>query len=205
VSEREGYVANRVLLSVQDVIDNEWRGVGCYLTGAQASIVVNLLAYAHRRNTFVDTYYTDYYTTPDDDDWDEIQSIVADLEDKLMPSNNVLLGIEEAWAENFIHTKDGAGTFSGETGVVPSGYIYHLQSATLTNHTGDRGGAFITVYDGSANHYKAYAPSSTRYLPLTFTGDIALGPGSKVTFAMQSCLDSDSIRYGVLGYKQAMT
>jgi len=79
------YYRPRVLIPVSDVLDNPYPGsVLLCLSGAEVNLIRNALDYCHRRSTFVVTYGTDTYVSPDNETWDLIQAVVAELEGKLM-------------------------------------------------------------------------------------------------------------------------
>ena len=54
------------------------------ITGAQLEMLRNLTQYLHRRSTFVAETHEGYYLAADNDDWDSIQAVVAELEETLM-------------------------------------------------------------------------------------------------------------------------
>lgn len=78
------YYNPRVLIPVSQVVDNPYDGRLIWLSGAETDLLRNLLEYAHRRSTFVSTYRSADYLAPDNEEWDSIESIVAELEAKLM-------------------------------------------------------------------------------------------------------------------------
>jgi hypothetical protein len=81
---RKKYYSPRVLISVLGTLEPDAEpGLIC-LSGSQVEILRNLTHYLHYRSTWVDEYHRDYYLAPDNDQWDVLQAIVADLEDKLM-------------------------------------------------------------------------------------------------------------------------
>jgi len=84
VWRRKQYYRPRVLVDTSRVLNPQFADSLVCLTGAQLEMLRNLTQYLHRRSTFVDDYGTDYYTTPTNAEWDDIQSIVAELEETLM-------------------------------------------------------------------------------------------------------------------------
>ena len=78
------YYRPRILLELADLTDTPLGDVLICLTGADRGILQNLLAYAHRRSTWVSEYNPTYYLAPDEEEWDVIEAAVAELEDKLM-------------------------------------------------------------------------------------------------------------------------
>jgi hypothetical protein len=96
---KKRYYKPRVILPTSDILDNPFPGRLVYLSGAETSLIRNLLAYAHRRVTFATTYADSYYLTPTTEEWDLLQELVANLEDTLMTDcceelNETLQGIK---------------------------------------------------------------------------------------------------------------
>lgn len=91
---RYKYVRNRILIPAARILSPQFNAVYLHFTGAHIELMRNLLDYANRSTTFVDSYEDNYYVTPDDDDLDTIFSIVADLEEILMTS---VLGFYDAY------------------------------------------------------------------------------------------------------------
>jgi len=81
---RKTYYKPRVLIDVERVLDPQYDDALLCITGAQLELLRNLAQYLHRRSTFVSENHEGYYLVADNDDWDDIQAIVADLEETLM-------------------------------------------------------------------------------------------------------------------------
>ena len=81
---RKRYYKPRVLISTERVLDPEFPDALLCITGAQIEMLRNLTQYLHRRSTFAQSETDVGYLSPDVDDWDTIQAIVADLEETLM-------------------------------------------------------------------------------------------------------------------------
>lgn len=81
---RKTYYRTRVLLDTQHILAPTFSDCVVCLTGPQLEMMRNLTQYLHRRSTFADGYETDYYLAPTEAEWDDIQAIVADLENTLM-------------------------------------------------------------------------------------------------------------------------
>jgi len=78
------YYRPRVLVPVTDLASETLPdGIYC-LTGPQVGLLKTLLAYAHRRVTWVSEYRETDYLTPTTEEWDNIEAFVADLEETLM-------------------------------------------------------------------------------------------------------------------------
>jgi len=77
------YYEPRVLIETQDVLSSPFPSALLCLDGSELNIVRNLLAYAHRRSTFVSEYRADTYLAPTEAEWDDLQAVVAELESKM--------------------------------------------------------------------------------------------------------------------------
>lgn len=84
VELRKAYYHDRVLIEAERVFDPQFADSLICLTGEDLELLRNLTTYLHCRATFVGVYYDGYYLMPDDEDWDDLQAIVASLEEKLM-------------------------------------------------------------------------------------------------------------------------
>lgn len=73
-----------MLISTEDVLESPFPDALLCLSGGQLNILRNLLQYAHRRANFVTEYEAVSYLTPTTEEWDDIQALVADLEDQAM-------------------------------------------------------------------------------------------------------------------------
>ena len=85
---RKTYYRPRVLIDTQRILAPQFSDALVCITGAQLEMLRNLTQYLHRRSTYADGYETDYYLAPTEAEWDDLQAIVADLE-------NTLMGCEE--------------------------------------------------------------------------------------------------------------
>jgi len=90
---RKKYYKPRVLVETTRVLNPQFSDALVCITGAQLEMLRNITQYLHRRSTFAQDYTKAYYLAPNNDDWDEISSIVANLEEGLMGC-----GIEELTA-----------------------------------------------------------------------------------------------------------
>lgn len=78
------YYDKRVVIETARILDPQFPSTVVCLTGAQVELLRNLCEYLHRRSTFVSEYQTIGYLAPDNDEWEALQYIVADLEEILM-------------------------------------------------------------------------------------------------------------------------
>lgn len=81
---RRKYYGPRVLLDLADVVGSTFPDSLVCLTGQDFSMLRSLLEYLGRRSTWVSEYQEGFYLVPDDTEWDTVQAMVADLEEKLM-------------------------------------------------------------------------------------------------------------------------
>ncbi len=81
---RKRYYKTRVLIDTERILDTSFQDVILCLSGAQVEMVRNLCAYLHRRSTFAEQYTKAGYLAPSSEDWIAIETIVGDLEEKLM-------------------------------------------------------------------------------------------------------------------------
>lgn len=81
---RKGYYSPRIIMDVADVLSSPFGDAVVCITGAQRNMLQNVMAYLSRRVTFASERFEQHYLTPTPEEWDDIQAIVADLEDKVM-------------------------------------------------------------------------------------------------------------------------
>ncbi len=91
---KKPYYKPRVLIGVQDCLASTYDGVLVCLTAGQVNVLRNLLEYAKRRSTFVSSYEESYYIAPSATEWDGLQAMIADLEDKLMGCEDIGIALE---------------------------------------------------------------------------------------------------------------
>ena len=96
---RRKYVESRVLMSSAAILNPTFDDGDLYFTGAQIELMRNLVQYANRPDNYAAQWEQGYYLVPDDSDWDEIQAIVADLEETLMGNPNTLWGYTDNYIE----------------------------------------------------------------------------------------------------------
>ena len=81
---RKTYYTPRVLITTDDVLDCPFPDTLLCLTGAELQLLRNMTQYLHRRSTFASEYHDGYYLAPSNEEWNVLDRIVAELEDKLM-------------------------------------------------------------------------------------------------------------------------
>jgi len=95
---KKTYYKNRVLISTERVLDPQFADGLICLTGADLEMLRNLTQYLHRRSTFAEDKTAVGYLSPSTEDWDSIQAIVANLEEKLMGCEELMAIFEEMLA-----------------------------------------------------------------------------------------------------------
>lgn len=93
------YYKPRVLISTERVLDPQFADGLICLTGAELEMVRNLTQYLHRRSTFAESESAAGYLTPDTADWDTIQALVANLEEKIMGCEDLMTVFESMLAQ----------------------------------------------------------------------------------------------------------
>jgi hypothetical protein len=106
------YYEPRVLLDVDDILTPLFGDCLVCLTGSELYVLRNLTQYLHRRSTFVSSYHQGYYLAPDNQEWDDLQAIVAGLEDKLMNCEEFTQQLEDILAAAQCACNKAAGTGS---------------------------------------------------------------------------------------------
>jgi len=117
----------------------------------------------HSQDAFVDTYHSGYYRNAKDVDYDEIQSIVADLERKLMGNDNVIFSYNDRYLERWYSVDHASGMQLLETMPVPAGYVYVVEEVHLLQVT----------TTGSYQHLRV--SDDTDFVYLEFWSDITPG------------------------------
>lgn len=84
VWRRKTYYKPRVMIETVRILSPQYDDALLCITGAELEMLRNLTQYLKRRSTFVSEYQEGYYLAPSTADWDDVQAIVANLEEKLM-------------------------------------------------------------------------------------------------------------------------
>jgi len=92
---RKTYYKPRVLIDTARVLNPQYADSLLCITGPQLEMLRNLTQYLHRRSTFVSAYDTEGYLAPTNEEWDDIQDIVAELEETLMGCEDFLTLMEQ--------------------------------------------------------------------------------------------------------------
>lgn len=117
----------------------------------------------------------------------------------------MLWGFSAGWVEDLGGTKSGAGTYSQLSTAVPAGYVYVLHSLLAINNTGARGLVQVYKRSGGTVYTLNQVNAPAQYVPVSWSGALALAAGDQVGVYMTACLDGDAIDACAVGYKMAVT
>lgn len=198
------YRPDRVLLDFRQFLPDEKPGQAVWITDPELHMLRNMCEYLDRRDTWVFRYKEGSYDGPDDADWDMIQGLVADLEEKLMPNNVVAWGYTDRWLEDLGGIKVGDGNYAGTSTAVPAGFVYVIQALYGRNDSRVPAQIGLYVSSGGINQpvYVKLLPAQSE--AVIWTGDIVLKVGDSVLVYVVGCLDGDVIYAGARGYKMAV-
>lgn len=200
-SLRRGYNDARKLIESARILSPTFDDGVLYFTGAQVEIMRNLMAYANQRETFVNEYQPGYYLMPDDDDWDDIRAIVADLEDTLMGNPNTLWGYKDTLREEKIKVGCLPGTNDLNTPDVPEGEVWRLTSITVFNTTTVNYNIVVYVRLSTKTHYLKSIASNPIQQPANIQCDIVLKEDDYVGATFYGCTSGDDLYLLTAGYK----
>jgi len=113
----------------------------------------------------------------------------------------LVFGYSDRWEQDLSETLVGNQNWSGNTALVPSGYIYVAQFMHLQNNSGVRGSRYMAFRVGVTVHHCAYTTTPPQYIPDIWNGGVPLKEGDYIAMYQGSCLDGDVIKAGVWGYK----
>lgn len=201
---RRTYTETQVLISSSAVLSPTFPDGALYFTGAQVEIMRNLMQYANRPDNYAAQWETGYYLIPDDDDWDDILTVVADLEETLMGNPNTLWGYKDRINVQTHNSGCPAGTVQVNLDVVQSGKVQRLTHITVFD--GDSVVTTITlaVIGGSITHYLALLPTPAAGVPHTWSGDITLKFGDYISAMFYGCTLGDELYLQAVGYEMTV-
>ena len=200
VERRRAYNAQRVLISSVAVLNPTFDDGDLYFTGPQIEIMRNLVQYANRPENYAAEWELGYYLIPDNDDWDDIQAIVADMEETLMGNPNTLWGYHDRLYEFNEHQKVGAGSYTLEVLEVPAGHVYVVNSivsnsvGTALNHQHQ-----VCLADSCVTVYQETQTASA-VLVINTGISYVLAAGDKVKIIYAAAQDADYLVARVWGY-----
>ena len=120
------YKYDRVLIETSRMYRPEFAPAAVQLTGAQVEMLRNMTQYLNRPNTYVEEYEVDKYLTPSASQFDGIQAIVANLEEKLMGNENVIWGYTDRYIVEDDHDSDVDDHFVINFGAVSADEVLRI-------------------------------------------------------------------------------
>ena len=213
---RLSYQYQRVLLETTRVLSPQFDDTLICLTGAELELLRNVCTYFHLRSSFVSQYDETYYLCPDDEDWDDIQAIVADLEEKLMGCQDIaddiasikayaaaiafdleLVRIEQspiAANESVYASGDGEANQSLLFTACPDDYrmkVYGLFAVDTSNACSQ----IRFEYEGAYSSRQFYSVSSVAGgQPIVWVGPISLEAGDQLKARFSGATTGDNLR-----------
>ena len=198
---RRSYAESRVLISSDAILTTTFDDGDLYFTGEQIELMRNLIQYANRIDSYVAEYEPGYYLTPDDSDWDDIQAIVADLEETLMGNPNTLWGYGERVAQQIDVIGSPAGDRELNTTPVPSGHVQRIKTITVLDSTSAVTAVILKAVNGTFTHFlDVYAAPAANALSL-WKGDYVLAYGDYIQATFYGCTLGDNLYLQVNGYE----
>lgn len=113
----------------------------------------------------------------------------------------LITGYSDQWAEDFGWPVEADGPWVGWTALVPPGYIYVLQCASVCNTSGNRGERYVYFVHGAAFCKVVHTALPVKDMPDIWRGKILLGERDYVYMTHEDCLAGDVIEAAVWGYK----
>jgi len=161
----------------------------------------NMTQYLNRPNTYVWEYEVDKYLTPDAANFDDIQAIVANLEEKLMGNENVLWGYQDRLAEEQHNFDTPAGINYLLFPLVPAGEVWVLTSITWVNAVTNPTVSYAQVYSDPDewNIYNISSPGANVYKSITC--HVVLKEDDRLRVGFNGCALHDAIYAWTTGYK----
>jgi len=169
---RLSYHYGRVLIETARVLSPQFSDSLVCLTGAELEMLRNMTAYLGRRDTYVSTYDSTYYLVPDDEDWDDIAALVAELENKLMVCPKAILSPDKSSTEFKTVVCDGSPYVSLTFATVPQDRVRTVDLITA-QCAGDVADAILfQIYDGS--DWRTFNANTSIATGALYKGDVPL-------------------------------
>lgn len=198
---RTGYNPERILIDASRILSPQFGAQGIFLSGAQVELLRNIAAYLGRDTTFVDEYHDCYYLRVTDGDFDDIQAIVADLEDKLLMVENTMWGYNDRLVDQVYEVADGSSPFDILLGAVPAGEVWIIENGTVYHNEGsDKAVQFFIYASGSTYYTSGQLPVPSG---LYYGGgmNVTLKEGDQFAAKFYGLSNSTLARMRVAGYK----
>ena len=201
---RKGYPTRRILVEAARILTPTFDDADLFFTGAQIELMRNLLGYARREETFVETYGPGYYLVPDASDFDDIQAIVADLEETLMGNRNVLWGYFDQYTQPIDSDRSAVEYVLLYGTNVAAGFVHVIQSITAYYTTGtcDFIELFLATSDGVAKLERVASPVID--IPVVVARNIVIDAGGHIRAGFNVTAQPCHIYFEVVGYKMVV-
>ncbi len=198
---RRWYFSGRVLIETARVLDPQFDGAVVALSGAQLEILRNLMMHVNRQSTFVSTYYDRYYLMPTASEWDSLQSIVADLEEKLMGNKNVIWGYSETLYGQVYDSSPSAGEDTLVSPAVGPGEVWVVQGLMAWCGTSDLTRIQIFVTQDNKDMALVVDDPDGADAFVIWSGWVALPEGATIFAHYLGTIESDELWLRWWGYK----
>lgn len=184
--------AYRILVDAKAFLNTTINDAVLFFTASEIELMRNLVDYANRRSTFVSDYYMGYYLSPDDTDWNLIQSRVADLEEKLMGNNNVLWGYTDRYMEAIEEPDMPAGESDILGTVVPEGEVWEVTGMSARVLSGVSNRIRVGMMSGTAEVYAGETLSPNYAEIYVYHMDLILKEGDRLFWRFYQMLLNDN-------------
>lgn len=197
---RTQYVLGRILIESSRILSPQFGAQGISLSGAQVELLRNVVAYLRRDTTFVDEYHEGYYFRATTSDFDTIQGIVSDLEDKLMANDNTMWGYNARLQWQEVEISDNAGTFNVNVGPVPAGEVWVVENALVRHNEGGSINCGFATY--MSENWIDFTPRFLVQTGLWYGGptNLTLGPGDYVIASFWGLSVGKTAEFSGTGY-----
>lgn len=200
VERRRGYGYNRVLIESERILDPEFNDAVVFLSGAQIEMLRNVTQYLNRLGTYAAEYNSGYYLVPTDEDFDDILEIVADMEEALMGNPNTIWGYKDIYSYFAKVEYEVTGIQTLQSGVVPAGYVYVINSALGYFISGTVESVVISKVTDAGVYEMARDGAPTVDIPLSLYGAYPLKEDNRIRIAWDIITEPCYVYIWLTGY-----
>ena len=148
---RRYYGKNRVLIEYQRLRYPQFDDAVLYFTGVQIEILRNLMQYARQPEGYVSVYGPDSYLIPAAAEWDEIETIVSDMEETLMGNPNTIWGYKDRVVTMSNLQSDVNGDFAVDLPEVSANEVWRVMGVSVYRDTNAAQYARVSIaYSGGS-------------------------------------------------------
>lgn len=201
---RYQYHIDRHLIPSARVLSPQFADRWVFLTGAQVEILRNLIDYANDPRTFVDEYCVGYYINTTQEDFDEIQAIVADLEDTLMAGGNVPWGYGAIYNDRQIVYSASGGTNTLAGSVVAAGQVWRVTHLMVYANAACTSVTIAKVVSAAQHYIRKVIPMAASAID-GVECDVVLESGENIQASFYGCTAGTRLEFVLLGYKMFIT